>query len=372
MTSQRHSSFRWFGFTALGLAMLGAETRADTLPGRGLQFDGTDDIVRVPVSDVLDDATTVTVEAWVHTTWAEAGGIVGMWGPGGLADRFQVYLDTGEVVARIELGGGGAFSVSHSAPVDVWFHVAMTYDGTDLRLYLDGVPVGAVAAAGGLGAAGNDLLFGREEIFVDEDHYLRGWLDEVRIWDFARAPEEIARFYNQRILPETEGLIGSWSFSGGDQLVLDASPHAHDGTLGFDSNADVDDPSRVTSDAPLRWMDLGFPLAGVDGEPRFEGEGTLAPGSTVQFELRNARPQTLAFAVVGWSPVYVPFQGGTLVPSPDFLFRFLTDKAGELTFDTIWPKGFAPCTPIYIQWWIIDAAGPHGWSASNALFLETP
>ena len=357
-----------FGLTQLPTAS------ADTLPGRCLSFDGRDDLVRVPHSKTLDEPKVVTLESWIFAEDANEGGVAGMWGDGGFPDRYLLSFDSGHLVARIELAGGGVFSVSHATPVAAWFHGAMTYDGTDLTLYLNGTAVGSTIAVGSLGPNDGDFIMGREEIILGSESYFRGRLDEVRLWRLVRTPAQMAHFYNQKLLADEPGLIGSWSFQAavGEQVVKDSSPVGNDGTLGFDAAVDIDDPSRVPSDAPMRWENLGLPLAGTPGEPLFTAEGTLIGGSIASFNLSNAYRDTRAVLVVGGSAVYLPFEGGTMVPSPDFLFFGSTDSAGEIDFDVIWPGGILPCTNLYMQWWIKDPGGPSGWAASNGLRLETP
>ena len=71
-----------------------------------------------------------------------------------------------------------------------WYHVAMTYDGAILTLYVDGVPSAAVAAQGAVLPASEPLLFG---VTYDEQYgsYFRGVLDEVYIYGRALGPNEV-------------------------------------------------------------------------------------------------------------------------------------------------------------------------------------
>ena len=77
--------------------------------------------------------------------------------------------------------------------------------------------------------------------------------------------------------------------------------------------------------------------------------------------------------VVGASPFFAPFKGGTMVPNPDLLLAPLaTDAAGALSLATTWPPGLPTGTALLLQDWIIDAAAPHGWAASNGLQATVP
>ncbi|MHC4942982.1 MAG: DUF7453 family protein [Planctomycetota bacterium] len=122
------------------------------------------------------------------------------------------------------------------------------------------------------------------------------------------------------------------------------------------------------------WLDLGHALAGIYGDPELDGEGPLQAGSAGALHLANAKPFAPSYLILGFSAAYLPFKGGTVVPSIDIppLLLF-TDSEGALTLPwASWPGGVAPDSEIYAQYWIVDSAGPLGASASNALLATTP
>ncbi len=124
------------------------------------------------------------------------------------------------------------------------------------------------------------------------------------------------------------------------------------------------------------WEDLGFALAGFYGDPVLTGTGPLTAGTAMSIELTNALESTPAFLFVGFTALnFSPFYGGTLVPDfnpPGLLVVVVTDGSGELTLGTTWPAGITAGLEIYLQYWIEDAAGAFGFSASNALRGTTP
>jgi hypothetical protein len=120
------------------------------------------------------------------------------------------------------------------------------------------------------------------------------------------------------------------------------------------------------------WNDLGHPLAGTAGLPRQTGEGPLTGGTPFRFELRDAKPLTQAFHIVGISTLYAPLKGGVLVPAVNFINAFPhTNAQGELALIGHWiafPSGFT----LYFQFWLPDPAGPAGFAASNAISATMP
>jgi hypothetical protein len=121
------------------------------------------------------------------------------------------------------------------------------------------------------------------------------------------------------------------------------------------------------------WTDLGHALAGSAGEPHLAGTGTLIASQALTLTLTNALPSSSATLIVGLSSLNAPFKGGVIVPHPDVLiFGLPTGPAGTLPLTAHWPGGLPPSFTIYFQYWIVDAAGPVGLSASNGLGATTP
>ncbi len=124
---------------------------------------------------------------------------------------------------------------------------------------------------------------------------------------------------------------------------------------------------------PEPWADLGFGLAGVSGVPQFVGKGTLIAGDVLALALTNAKPGSSAALLVGVSAIHAPFKGGTLVPAPDLLIAGLPiDGAGAQKLTLIGPAGLPSGATLWMQEWVIDPAGPSGFSASNAITATTP
>jgi hypothetical protein len=92
---------------------------------------------------------------------------------------------------RAQLGSGTAFIATAtqtwtSADLNVWKHVAMTYDGTTVRLYVDGVL--ASSATGTHGTNNNPLVFGQWSLGTE---YWNGLIDEVRVYTRALTATEV-------------------------------------------------------------------------------------------------------------------------------------------------------------------------------------
>lgn len=115
------------------------------------------------------------------------------------------------------------------------------------------------------------------------------------------------------------------------------------------------------------WVDLGNALAGAGGTPLLVGSGATSGGQPVALTLTGAAANAPAHLVTGVSVLNAAFKGGVLVPNPDFLASLTTDGGGGLVLGGNWPTFLAPGRTLTFQYWIVDATGPMGFAASNAV-----
>ncbi|RKY20980.1 MAG: hypothetical protein DRQ55_05915 [Planctomycetota bacterium] len=121
------------------------------------------------------------------------------------------------------------------------------------------------------------------------------------------------------------------------------------------------------------WVDAGQHLDGEFGPPQLAGHGSLIGLDSVQLRSVNAAPGVPAALILGASVINLPFKGGVMVPLPDVLLDGLvTDGEGQLTLSTVWPAGIGSGLTLHMQAWFADPAGPHGFTASNAVAATTP
>ncbi len=169
-----------------------------------------------------------TVECWVDTDVLGPGydpRIVRASGPGALADEEIWEL----FACRLSACGGSGFIGFHIrdngtsrqvlSTVSVHntgcHHIAGTYDGNILRLYIDGALNGSLPAAGldvtvGGGLFGAGIVMG--DTTVNSNRY-EGLLDDLRVWSVARSQVQIQAEMNTE-LGLVPGLVGYWKFNG--------------------------------------------------------------------------------------------------------------------------------------------------------------
>ncbi|THB63203.1 MAG: LamG domain-containing protein [Desulfovibrio sp.] len=162
-------------------------------PGGALRFNGEDDVVEVP-DQQLFNAQTLTITAWIRpdhsSQWARIVDKYDHVNESGYA--FHLNHDT-YVSFEFWSQDGEHYSVTSATPISMgqWIYVAVTYDGSMLRLYQDGELVDDNQAQGPIRHSTRNLSIGNGFDGYHSWPYA-GTIDEVRFYDRALSQSEIA------------------------------------------------------------------------------------------------------------------------------------------------------------------------------------
>ncbi len=216
----------------------GNSTQVSTTSGNGLSF-----------------TTDVTVEAWIKATLWKANNYEGSivckhgWSTGeagfvlragnnGQLNFNIAWRDTNGVAQSWR----NVSSASGAMLTNTWYHVAGTYDGTQIRIYINGNFIDSLVIYGTIVASPNyNVKIGGLSDIQALNRYWAGYIDEVRIWDHALTQAEIQSRMDHHINPATQiGLAAYWRFNDGiASLVTDLTGN-YNGTLNGGSwNTDV-------------------------------------------------------------------------------------------------------------------------------------
>ncbi|MEZ4774091.1 MAG: LamG-like jellyroll fold domain-containing protein [Bacteroidia bacterium] len=200
-------------------------------------MDGTDQYVEIPYNASLNPTTTFSIECW-----AKIEGGAGTWRspitsrevPGASNSRgYLLYAGTDDNWQFWTGSTGNNFSTLNSnVPVtNEWTHVAGTFDGSTLRIYINGILANSSAGTYtanpsrplriGAGATEGTPLF-----------YFSGKIDEVRIWSDVRSQAEIQANMHKELEGSESNLVAYYSMSDGSGTTLtDNSSNTNNGTL---------------------------------------------------------------------------------------------------------------------------------------------
>ena len=162
---------------------------------RALTFDGADDYVNCGTDASLGPTNELSIELWVKLNDVISSQYLINRGYG---NGYSIYykndvsgfwfaIDDGAAGNRDILSGNLGYTTSD------WYHVVGTWNGTNLKIYVNGISYGTETGTNLLGSSGTFYIcsyFGTPTIFP-----FNGTIDEVRIYDRALGAEEIALHY---------------------------------------------------------------------------------------------------------------------------------------------------------------------------------
>ena len=267
-------SYEWYATVSDAASTITGPTwKFDTIAGHSntaLLFDGVNDRVTFGPAPELG-ASTFTVETWFNWSGSASkttstGGLtsaVPLVTKGrGEADGSNVDINYflgiqgGKLAADYE-EGTGQLSPGRNHPLiaattvtaNEWHHAAVTFDGTSMVIYLDGVVDGTLVVGPGRlpqwASIQHAALGTALRSTGSADGFFAGVIDEARIWNVARSGVEIRAAMGSEITAEA-GLLGAW--------------HLDEGAGGIAVNAVVSGPDGSLVNGPT-WVD-GFVAPG--------------------------------------------------------------------------------------------------------------
>ena len=231
-----------------------------------VKLDGSNDYISAANHSSLNPTANISIEAWVYL------------------DGFQYYTSVVEKAARTpnkgytlqiiyntiwftlyHASGQKQIYTSSQLSQNSWNHIAVTYDGTDANIYVNG----RLAKTATFGTI--SIVNTTDSLYIGQDHtsptptFFKGRMDEIKIWNVALTADQIySRMYRRILYDEVIGnsfynnLVAYWKFdkSSGIQLS-DSSKKTNTAFL-------VNSASRDTITAPISYGNNGLYFDGVN------------------------------------------------------------------------------------------------------------
>jgi hypothetical protein len=214
--------------------------------------DGTFELIVDGVSQKLTgiDSDTGQVDiVYLGVTWVSGAGPSGTFylddfasnNNGSLIGPVGYLASKGENAYALKLDEDGSnlrgdinnteISASVSNPTE-WHHYALTYDGSNQKLYIDGILATTTSKTGSINTNSTNLRIGE---------YFNGFIDDVHIYNRALSAGEIKALYESydpalRISDLQKGLVGYWTLDGN---AKDSTPYGNNGTI-YEASSTVD------------------------------------------------------------------------------------------------------------------------------------
>ncbi|MCD4818344.1 MAG: hypothetical protein K8S23_06600 [Candidatus Cloacimonetes bacterium] len=276
------------------LILIAVSAFADS-PGNCLDFDGTDDYVNCGNSTELNITTNITIEAWVYYEGGETFPRI--------IDKYpapSIYIaeSSDQVGWYGEVNGVARDFIFSGAlvPRNEWTHVAVTYDGSGIKAYINGSLESTENYSGHLTVTTNNLLIGNN---TTENRTFGGKIDEVRLWDSARSQSEISNNMRQQLSGTESNLVSYWMFDENSGTTAFDTAGSSDGTL-----TNMDSSAWTNSTVPFISDTTGYTL-------NFDGTNDYVDcGNDPSLDITNSIAIEAWIKAESWAP-YI--WGGTIL-----------------------------------------------------------
>lgn len=267
--------------------------------GSALQFDGSNDTVKLPDSSaIFSGYKVVTMCCWVRLSNSTFTGTRSLLsfsvGASTTSSRAAMQVDANERILGLarstDSEGGQTLTTTTSLTVGLWTHVAVVidYGANSMTIYFDGI---AQPTSGSVSFSSSTLpstpnlrsAFGSQDDGSASEQ-LPGALDDVRIYGRALSASEV-----RTLAFGTDGfLVGHWQFEEGgtNQQLADSSGHGFTMNRGSSSGTNATDPTWTTSSR------IGTNALDFDGGDRV----TLAAADTANSLLDYASGNEITIA----------------------------------------------------------------------------
>jgi len=165
--------------------------------GRALLFNGTNARITIPDAASLHLTSGMTLEAWVNPSVVSSAWRDVIYKGTNNYDLEATSTTSGRPAGGATISSTNGWTIGTAAlPLNTWTHLAATYDGTELRLYVNGVQVASQPRTGNILTSTSALEIGGNSV---SGHFFQGMIDEVRVFSVALTPTQIQSDMNSPI-----------------------------------------------------------------------------------------------------------------------------------------------------------------------------
>jgi len=210
------------GYGSSGTAPAGTAWTTACGSTRVFNFNGTGHYITIPNAANLQPSTALTIAGWIKGD---------AWGAGTDVDvilrkgennpnNYQLAISDGRVELLLDGNDGAGYRGNTVLSTGVWYHVAATWDGSTVRIYVNGVLNNTPAArTGTIGVDTRPAYIGGRS----GTDYFDGMIYDVRLYNRALSQADITYLY---------GSIGHWKLAEtSGTTAADSSHYAKDGTV---------------------------------------------------------------------------------------------------------------------------------------------
>lgn len=282
--------------------LTGLSFSTDSKPGRdstGVDFAGND-YISIADHASLKPTAGLTITAWIKgDSWGTGSNVNTILRKGtDNPNNYQLAIASSRIEFGLDGNDDSGIKGNTTLQTGTWYHVAATWDGSNARVYLNGVlDMGSpTARSGTIGTDTRPLYIGGRA----SADYFDGMIDDVRIYNYALSDAEIRNVY---------GLLGYWKFdetspattaadSSGNGFSAPRSGNTAwttgrvNGAAYFDGSGDFATTSSSFATPPDGTIAFWMKSAALTGTQRILGNGG-------DWEIRQAASGVITFDIAG-------------------------------------------------------------------------
>ena len=158
--------------------------------GGALAFDGVNDFVSIADHSELDLTTGMTLEAWVNPSALGTAWRTVLFKEQAAHMTYALYANssTTRPTGQAYVGGQRDARGPTALTTGAWTHLAVSYDGATLRLYVNGTQAATLATSGPMAVSTGPLKLGGNAIWGE---WFAGRMDDVRVYNRALSASEL-------------------------------------------------------------------------------------------------------------------------------------------------------------------------------------
>ncbi len=189
-----------------------------------LSFDGVDDYVVIDnvgtnTNFQFTNTSSYSIEAWVkRNANTTNSSIILSKQNGGVAGNYSLGLSATGVPYLSREAAPWVVNATSSIPINEWHHIAGVFDGSTLKIYIDGLLSNSIAASGSItpsSVTAIKVAIGAMYTYNSPTNFFNGSIDEARVWNVARTASQISQNFSSSLQGNETGLVAYYDFNHG-------------------------------------------------------------------------------------------------------------------------------------------------------------
>ncbi len=282
--------------------------------GKGIQFDGTNDYIDLGNSSLFNITSAVTISAWMNISNQTTSRVI--LNKGGANGSYELRGNqSSNATYRFILNGGTNLNGSGSISANTWHHLAATYDGATMKVYVDGVLNNSVAYTSSINITTSSALIGS----IGSGLYFQGILDNVRIYNKALSASEVTTDMNtsDAVLPSTPSGLSATAAS---STQISLSWTASTDNVAVTGYKIYRGGSFITSVSSTPYLDTGlspstnysYTVSAIDGAGNESSQSSSANTTTLSSDTQAPTvPTNLAATPISSSQINLSWTAST-------------------------------------------------------------